>query len=246
MRIQRLSWAGLRIEVGQTTLFVDGIEGAPFWNAPGAIVPLSAQTPGRHAAITHAHTDHYDPAALRRALGAQGEVLCHRANAPDVLAEGLRARPVELYEPVLLDWLSADLMAVAVPAADGWGDAQVSWIVSGGGRRVIHCGDTLWHGHWWNLARQFGPFDAAFLPINGVVYSRGRFHGSRFPATLSPEQAATAGKVLGAKVICPVHYGMVDPGHYDEVPDAATAFLAAASAESVAAKVLQPGEWLGW
>ncbi len=244
MRIQRLTWAGIKVEVGGTTLFVDAIEGATNWHQP-EIVPLAAGTQDRHALVTHAHDDHFDPAALARVLGDGGSVLCHRAILGRVARPGLWVRGVEVHEPVLLGWLAADLMAIAVPAADGWGDAQVSWIVDGDGRRIIHCGDTLWHGHWWNIARQYGPFDAAFLPINGVTYSRGRFTGSTVPATLTPEQAAMAAHILGARIAIPIHYGFVsDPVHYREVPDAEAEFLAEARKRGVRPHLLAPGGWL--
>ena len=57
----------------------------------------------------------------------------------------------------------------ALPAADGTGDPQVSWAVEAGGRRIVHGGDTMFHGWWWRAAQAAGPFDAAFLPINGAV-----------------------------------------------------------------------------
>jgi L-ascorbate metabolism protein UlaG (beta-lactamase superfamily) len=246
MRIQRLVWAGIKIEIGATTLFVDAIEGAPHWNCLEPVIPFASDTAEAHAAITHTHTDHFDPTALRRVLGAAGNVLCHKAVAEEVAGSGLRARSAELHEPVFLQWLAADIMAIPVPAADGWGDPQVSWILDGGGRRILHCGDTIWHGHWWNLARHYAPLDLVFLPINGVTYDRGRWGGSRIPATLTPEQAVTAAKLLGAKAACPIHWGMSDPGHYDEVPDAEAAFVAAAREQGVPTVALRAGDWLDW
>ncbi len=247
MHIQRLSWAGIKIEVGTTTVFVDAIEDAPHWNIGAApVIPLSAQTAHRYAVITHAHADHYDPVAVQSVLDDQGSVICHRSISGSVAHNKLRVQGVELYEPAPLDWLSADVMATAVPASDGWGDPQVSWIIDGGGRRIIHCGDTLWHGHWWNIARQYGPFDLAFVPINGVTYQRGRYTGSLIPATMTPEQAVTAGHVLGATRVCPIHYGMHDPGHYVEYPNAEATFLDIARQLGVRTLVLQPGEWVDW
>lgn len=248
MRIQRLIWAGLKIEVGTTTLFIDAIEDAPNWNSGGApIIPLTAQTTEYHAVITHAHTDHYDPVALQSVLGDQGSLICHRSVAGSVAHNNLRVQAVEMYEPVFLPWLSADIMAIAVPASDGWGDPQVSWILDGGGRRIIHCGDTIWHGHWWNIARQHGPFDLAFVPINGVTYDRGRFTGSFVPATMTPEQAVTAGQILGARRVCPIHYGMYDdPGHYVAYPHALEEFLEVARKRKVPTLVLDPGAEVDW
>ena len=119
MRIQRLSWAGIKLAAGATTLFVDAIATAGDWGLPA--VPLAAATPRRHALVTHAHPDHYDPVALRGVLGDGGHVLCHRATAGELARRNLAVPGVALHEPVPLDWLSADLAVTAVPAADGWG-----------------------------------------------------------------------------------------------------------------------------
>ncbi|HET8912680.1 MAG TPA: MBL fold metallo-hydrolase [Ktedonobacteraceae bacterium] len=247
MHIQRLTWAGIKIEVGDTTLFIDAIEDAPNWRSgEGPVIKLSARTASRHAAITHAHTDHYDHTTLATILGEDGSLICPRPIVDEVSRKTLRVRGVELHEAVLLDWLSADIMAIPVPASDGWGDPQVSWIIDADGRRIIHCGDTIWHGYWWNIARQYGPFDLAFMPINGVTYNRGRFTGSQIPATLTPEQAVTAGQILGAKRICPIHFGMHDPGHYVEFPDARNTFLKIAQERGASTLLLKPGEWVDW
>ena len=185
--------------------------------------------------------------ALQGVLGDAGAVICHRAIAGELARRDLAIRGVALHEPVLLDWLSADVAVTAVPAADGWGLRRVSWVVDGAGRRVIHCGDTLWHGHWWDIARQYGPFDLAFLPINGVVYHRGRYTGSPIPATLTPQQAAVVGQLLGARVVCPIHYGRADdPAHYAEAPDVEAAFLDEARRRGVGTLVLAAGAWVEW
>ena len=94
--------------------------------------------------------------------------------------------------------MAAGLEFTAVPAVDGFGSPQVSWVVSDGETRLIHCGDTLWHGYWWQIAERFGPFDLAFLPINAAVAEFEYLQPpSELPAVLTPEQAAGAGHVLG-------------------------------------------------
>lgn len=251
MRIQRLPWAGLKIEVGSTTLFVDAIERASSYIDGAELarqrVPLTANTPDVHALITHAHRDHYDPVALRAVLGEQGNVICHHSVVGAALYKDVRVRGVDLYEPLLLNALSAEVTVTAVPASDGFGEPQISWIIDGAGRRIIHCGDTIWHGHWWNIARSYAPFDLAFLPINGVLYNRGRYTGSRIPATMTPEQATTAGYLLRAKRVCPIHYGLFhDPLHYAEFPNAEATFLEAAHQQGIQTALLQPGTWVSW
>src|SRR4029079_15968121 len=100
-------------------------------------------------------------------------------------------------------------MVAAVPASDGLGEQQVSWILTCGNRRFIHCGDTLWHGRFGEYGRQYGPFDAAFLPINGFQ----RIHlnpPTGQPSSLTPEQAVSAAVLLRATTLVPIHYGASD------------------------------------
>src|SRR3569623_969626 len=84
---------------------------------------------------------------------------------------------------------------------------DVSLFVDGGGRRIIHCGDTAWHSGWWTTARAYGPFDVAFLPINGFRQQAGLFRRIEQPMSLTPEQAVQAGRILGARQVVPIHYG---------------------------------------
>lgn len=202
------------------------------------LVPVGAADA---ALITHLHPDHFDAATLRECIG-DGVVLCPLGTEEKVAAEGLTARGVGVWEQVD----AAGFACTAVPAVDGLGDAQVSWVVADAGHRLIHCGDTLWHGSWWRIAARTGPFAAAFVCINGA---RVRFPGlepSGIEADLTPEQAIAAAGVLGAELVIPIHYGTFDnPPVYEETADAEGRFRAAAEARGVEARLLSPGTELG-
>jgi L-ascorbate metabolism protein UlaG (beta-lactamase superfamily) len=243
LRAQRLAWAGVRLQLGEDTLFLDPLTNPDVWGAalPDRLVPPEGGTGARYVLITHRHPDHFDRAAATQALGATGTVVCAPDAAPAVAAAGFRVRSAPPYEPQLL----GDFTATAVPAVDGYGDPQVSWVVAAGGRRVIHCGDSLWHGSWWHIARQLGPFDAAFLPINGARFGW-RKPVSDVPAVLTPEQAVAASVILGARLLVPIHYGMTATDSYAEVPDPVGALRAAAARRRVDVQVLAPGEWVVW
>ena len=238
MRIQRLSWAGIKLEVGQTTLFIDAVRASP------EDVPLHVDTPYRHALLTHHHGDHADPIALQSVLMDGSWLVTHHDVISFLHAPATRLRAVGHYQPVLLDPATADFTVWAVPAVDGLGDPQVSWVVEGGGIRIFHGGDTLWHGHWWNLARTYGPFDVAFLPINGARFQAGRYNDSGIPIVMTPEQAAAAAALLGARITVPIHYGLHDPPRYVEVPDAAAVFADRMRERGLAVTLLKPGETL--
>jgi L-ascorbate metabolism protein UlaG (beta-lactamase superfamily) len=243
LRAQRLAWAGVRLQLGKDALFLDPLIAPDVWGAAlsDPLIPVEGVEGRRWVLITHPHPDHFDRAAVRSALGEKGAVVCSADVADSVAGAGFRVRPVALYEPVLL----AEFTATPVPAADGNGDTQVSWIVSGGGRKIIHCGDTMWHAQWWNIGRQHGPFDAAFLPINGALFGW-RKPESGVPAVLTPEQAAAAGAILGARLIVPIHYGVRGADEYTEVPEAQAALLAAAKARGIGVEIVRPGDWLAW
>jgi len=202
------------------------------------------------ALVTHMHGDHADPRALARALAPDGVVL-RPAPADDELmpfvgesfAElGLRTQVVAPWETVNVGPFSA----TAIPAADGFGDPQVSWAIEAGGRRILHCGDTVFHGWWWLARQRYGPFDGVFLPVNGpVVNLPGRQPHSSLPAAMVPRQAAEAAAPLQAKLAIPIHYDTLEnPPIYTQVDQPAEAFAAEAAMRGIEARILEAGQEL--
>lgn len=239
LRAQRLAWAGIRLELPSGALFIDPLISADVWGPAlkDEIVSVKGGPNSRHVLVTHLHNDHFDVAAVRKILPSNGTVFCQSNVASTVASHRFRVHGVDIFQPIIV----GDYTITAVPAVDGYGDPQVSWVVAGGGRRVIHCGDTLWHGSWWQIGKQLGPFDAAFLPINGARF------GWRKPvadvsSVMTPEQAVAAAVVLGAKRVVPIHYGVVGADSYEEQPGAEAALLAIARKRGVAVEVLRPGE----
>ena len=132
----------------------------------------------------------------------------------------------------------------AVPAVDGFGDPQVSWVVAADGERILHGGDTLFHGAWWSIATRVGPIDTAFLPINAAVCSfPHRQPPSPFPATLDPAHAVAAAQLLRAGRVVPIHYGAIDgPPVYAPRRDALPELLRTAAEHGVPVAVVAPGD----
>jgi len=243
LRAQRLAWAGVRLISPSTELFLDPLLDPGVWG-PSLSDPLALPEDGpadRFVLVTHLHPDHFDPLAARRALGANGTLVCDAAVAADAASRGFRVRAARPFEPLL----AGDFTLTAVPAVDGYGAPQVSWVADGGGRRIIHCGDTLWHGLWWQVGRQLGPFDAAFLPINGARF-RWRQPAAEVPSVMTAEQAVAAAVVLGARRLVPIHYGVRGAEGYQEEEGAASTAVRVGAERHLAVQVLRPGEWVEW
>lgn len=230
--IQRLDWAGVRIVYNQIELLIDVSAPPP---------PLDPAPKRSFALATHHHGDHFNPAVLSPLLGERGYAVLHADVAALVDQRALKLQTTALYEPVFFSRASGDFVAWCVPAADGFGDPQVSWIIDVGGRRIIHCGDTLWHGDWWKISRAYGPFDAAFMPINGARQPGGMISDVGQSMMMGPREAAAAAAALNTRLAIPVHYGL-DANGYHEVPNALQAFRQAGKRHGLRVQALEPGE----
>jgi L-ascorbate metabolism protein UlaG (beta-lactamase superfamily) len=254
MHIRRLGWAGLELEAEGQTALIDLLQDtdwiASFVGAPRTPLPGPSR-PADLALVTHLHADHTDAVSLKQALKPGAPVLRPAPatgggleNAALELAEtGLAELETRVVEP----WDSVEIgpfRIAAIPAADGTGDPQVSWIVSAGGTTLIHCGDTLFHGWWWRAAMRFGPIDIAFLPVNGAILDfPHRQPPSELPAAMTPRDAAVAARALGVREAIPIHYDTFHhPPVYDAIDGAAAAFVEAAEAAGVSARIVEPGE----
>jgi L-ascorbate metabolism protein UlaG (beta-lactamase superfamily) len=240
LSIQRLAWAGIKLELGNAAIFIDARAPAPEEGFPGPALESTAAR--KFALVTHHHLDHYDPQALKKVLGERGYIAAHEDVVRMFNDRSVNVQPVRFHEPVFLSRANGEFVARCVPASDGLGSPQVSWIVDGGGRKIIHCGDTAWHGGWWDIARAYGPFDAAFLPINGLRQTVGRYQDVTEPMGMTAEQAVSAARILKVGVVIPIHYGAAADPTYVEQPEALAKFVKAAAAQRVETRILAPGE----
>jgi L-ascorbate metabolism protein UlaG (beta-lactamase superfamily) len=239
--LRRLSWAGIEAIDRPWRLLVDPLENVSplrgFLGAPRA--PLVPITIDQHTwvLVTHLHPDHCDRQLVARV--EPGQTICHAPVATKLTAEGLTVVPVELWQAGQIGPFSV----TAVPSHDWRGDDQVAWIIESDEIRLIHCGDTIWHGNWYEIARRRAPFHAAFLPINGVIVQLDGFTPTDVPATLTPEQAVEAAVILGAGRACAIHHSLFqNPPSYVEQPDAIGRFLSAGKARGISAIAPRDGE----
>ncbi len=256
MRIRRLDWCGLEIHAGGETLLLDYVldtSQLPLRNEKHVFLASTTSHTAIAGVVTHLHPDHADPVALDGAIRKGAPVFRPEpavGPGPDLQ---LTAYAEAAFTKVPLDvhivdpWTSHEVGPFklhAVPAVDGFGDPQLSWIVESEGRRIIHGGDTLFHGYWGRIARRYGPIDQAFLPINGAVVDFPFLQPARArEAVMSPEEAAQAAYMLGAAVVTPIHYGALHRAPvYIETENAVSRLLAAGRKIGLAVEVREPGE----
>lgn len=263
MRVRWLGWAGVELEAEGETLVIDPLAepGATFAalgdRAAEVELPPVVPPEGRGTAVaglvSHLHRDHTDAGALVEALaggaavhepvwpgGSDAENLALAQANWDLEQARLERRVFEVWEEARV----GPFTIAALPAVDGLGDPQVSWLVESGGLRVLHLGDTIFHGYWWRMTRRHGPFDLVLAPINGAAVDFPHLQPpSSLMAAMEPEQAAIAGELLRAGTVVPIHYGGfgIDPW-YRPVDDALPRFRAAAAERSYATRILEPGE----
>jgi L-ascorbate metabolism protein UlaG (beta-lactamase superfamily) len=259
MRCRWLGWAGVELEAAGERIVIDPLgdptalyrvlgdaAGGVRW--PGVIAP-SGDRPALAALVTHLHRDHADATAIASTIAAGAPVLLPVIEneegadsagiaqaAGEMSAAGLALRPVSPWQTTEI----GPFTVIALPAVDGTGESQVSWAVRADGTCIVHCGDTLFHGWWWRIARKTGPVDAAFVPINGAVVNfPWRQPPSPIAAAMDPEQAVAAATALAARKTIPIHYDGFDlDPYYRSLADAAPRFLGAARTAGL--EILQP------
>ena len=257
-RLRRLGWAGVEIEYDHQTLLIDYIRDTsplvPLRSADEPFPPSSQPGAAAGALLTHLHADHADPGAIARAL-RKGAPVFRPLAATGVEADLELTRHAEtqfvnyqLATEIVGDWEERSIGPFRVssaPAVDGFGDRQISWVVEFGKQRIIHAGDTLFHGYWWRIANKFGPFDLAFLPINGPVVEFPFLQPpSPLEAVMRPEEAVVAAQILKAKAVVPIHYqSLHKPPIYTETPNAIERLSDKLNSLGIRAMLLVPGAW---
>lgn len=256
MRLRHIGWAGVEIDHDGHTLLIDvirhtsrmfsgqeGVEFATPLRPGGATVAL----------VTHLHSDHSDPVTIAAALAEGAPVFRPEPNPGS--GNDLRwTEPAErefreagLTPDIVQPWEERTVgpfRITAVPSVDGFGDPQRCWIVEAGGTRILHAGDTLFHGYWWAIAHAVGPIDIAFLPINGPLLELRHLQPpSPLAMAMLPEEAAAAAHILKARIGVPIHYGFDEPPVYIETPRAAERFSDKAKGLGVVPLVATRGEW---
>jgi L-ascorbate metabolism protein UlaG (beta-lactamase superfamily) len=243
MKIQRLSWAGLKIESNGQILLIDAVEN--YQGGSAAIGPehpyiFSDHTRADVILLTHLHSDHYDKDLIHVALKSDGKLFSSDQITTELITDGLNPTGLALGVAHII----GNFTITPVFGMDGIGDKQVSWVVEDAQHRILHGGDTIWHNQFWQIGRTFERFDAVFLPINGVVLNIPRLEFSPVPITLTPFQAVAAARLLQAGTLVPIHYGFNRPGTYDQYPGMEEELNQSAKQQRLEVTWLEPGEFI--
>ncbi len=153
--------------------------------------------------ITHEHFDHCVPEDVAKISTPQTEIV-----APAECGARLKGRTVHTVKPG--DKITAKGVAVeAVPAYNinkfrspgqpfhPKADGKVGYIVTVGGRRVYHAGDTDNIPEMANIS-----CDLALLPVSGTYF-------------MTAEEAAQAANTIKPAIAIPMHYGAIVGGESD-------------------------------
>jgi L-ascorbate metabolism protein UlaG (beta-lactamase superfamily) len=145
---------------------------------------------------THGHTDHMDAETLEPIVAAGATLVCPVANR-ELALERLGREP----ELCLEDGDSATVAGFeleAVPAAHPERAPEYSgYLVSCGGRRIYHSGDTVVYDGMTDRLRA-AETTLALLPINGAF------------GNMDGPEAARLAHAIGARLVVPCHYDMFE------------------------------------
>lgn len=199
MKITWLGQAGLYLQTEQVSILVD-----PYFTDSAASVACHRKMPVDPMVwdlkpdvllITHEHIDHYDPETIAHFVHSDSQVT---VLSPRSVWDSIRkAKGQNNFVCVIsgVVWTEGDVEICTVEAVHS-DPFAVGYVLKVSGKTYYIAGDTLYSKH---LAREIPcGVDVAFLPINGKGNN------------MSAVDAANLAKEIEAKLVLPVHFGMLD------------------------------------
>lgn len=210
MKIQKLNWAGIKLECGNKTILIDAVEDfKPYFvvlgNPKTPVVSFTDTTKADYILFTHLHLDHLDISVIEKCLKPDGKIIGYKKLEKAIS----KFNKSTIYLDNDETFQDNDIIIKSVFSLDGIGEEQTAWIVEYKDTKIFHGGDTIWHNQFWKLGKENHNIDFAFLPINGAIvdFQIIGLEYSTVPASLTLEEAFNAAKLLHAKELVPIHYG---------------------------------------
>jgi L-ascorbate metabolism protein UlaG (beta-lactamase superfamily) len=178
--------------------------------------------------LTHGHGDHLgDTAAIARA--SQALIVSSFEIVEHFQGQGLAGHPMNVgggrdFPWGRVKWTVAHHSSVG-PGGEPLGN-PMGLVLTLGGKRIYHAGDTALFGDMRLIAEMYGPLDLALLPI-----------GDNF--TMDVADAVKATELLRARLHVPMHYDTFDVIRADP-----REFVRQVEAAGRKARVVAPGEKL--
>lgn len=185
-----LSLAGVRLLTDPW--FDDPAFGALAHERPPATLPSEL---GRLDVIlvTHDHADHADARAMDKMDKRAAVLVSTSALAARVKSLGFQD------VAVLAPWEERVVRGVRIAAVPALHDIyEIGFVVHGGGTSVYFAGDTRLHPDLPAIAERHAPA-VAILPVDGTRLVGGALH------VMTPDDAVTAARTLGSKLVVPSH-----------------------------------------
>ena len=204
-------------------------------------LPFAELPPIDVVLISHDHYDHLDMATVR-ALAGRGT----RFVVPLGLGAHLQAWGVPVDSILELDWWDAvavgGLTLTATPSrhfsgrglTDAYRTLWAGWSIAGPRHRVWYSGDTALDDTMREVGARLGPFDLTMIEV-------GEYDGLWPDVHLGPEQAVRTHRLVGGRVMLPVHWATFDLALHGWT-EPIERVLVAAAAEGVRVATPHPGE----
>ena len=173
-------------------------------------VPLERLPRLDFALVSHDHYDHCDLPTIRR-LAARGVpfVVPHGVGELVRAAGGQVAAELAWWQSVELAGATVTCVPARHFSGRGLTDRNrrlwAGFVVTAGGRRCYHAGDSALFEGFAEIGRRAGPIDLACLPIGAYEPA-----SIMRPVHLDPEQAVQAALDLRAAAVVGMHFGTFD------------------------------------
>ncbi|MBB6100192.1 L-ascorbate metabolism protein UlaG (beta-lactamase superfamily) [Deinobacterium chartae] len=171
------------------------------------------------ALISHDHPDHFDPATLEAVGRASPQARFYGPHTLDLASVGLEDRLASVDAGETLEVAGARVHVIASAherlERSERGHPYLGFVLEWNGVTVYHAGDTVpFDGLLETLSRW--KLDAAFVPINGRDYFRGK---ANLKGNFDAREAVALAEALDIGLVIPTHFDLLpfngaNPAHF--------------------------------